>query len=100
MAKTSLRAVRDGESPVSPPKPLSVTAAAETGDRRKLLVSMRTRVAKAVQDANTPARDLAALTKRLLEIANEIEAIDLASVEDEIGKAAATPDSEWDSSAI
>ena len=73
--KANLRAVTDDEKP---PKidPKSVTQAASDGDRRDLLVAMRSRVATAVQDPNTPARDLAALTRRLMEIAKDIDAID------------------------
>jgi hypothetical protein len=99
--KSPLRAVGADEKPPAKRKTAkTVTQAADSGDRRELLVAMRTRLAKAVQDVNTPARDLAALSRRLLEVANEIEAIDLAAGEDEVGKAAGTPDDEWDASAI
>lgn len=97
--KTTLRAVEDGETP-APAKRKSVTAAAADGNRRELLVALRSRIAQTVEDGGTPARDLAALSRRLLEIAREIEAIDAAGADDEIGKAAATPDDDWDSSAI
>jgi hypothetical protein len=53
-----------------------VSKAAATGTQRELLVAMRDRIAVTVQDDSTPARDLAALTRRLMEIAKEIEAID------------------------
>jgi hypothetical protein len=99
--KSPLRAVGDGEAPpVKKKARQTVSKAAEGGDRRELLVAMRDRLAKAVEDVNTPARDLAALSRRLLEVANEIEAIDSADGDDEIGKAAATDDEEWDASAI
>ena len=68
----ALRAVKPGERS----RERTVLQAAKSGDQRDLLVAMRTRVAKAVQDPETPARDLASLTKRLMEIAKEIEAID------------------------
>lgn len=55
---------------------MSVVAAAEEGSTRDLLVAMRTRIAQAVGDSETPARDLAALTKRLVEVVRDIEAID------------------------
>lgn len=77
----------------------SVTKAAADGSRRELLVAMRSRVATAVEDPNTPARDLAALTRRLMEMAKDIEAID-AAVEQEGRDGQATPDERWDSSAI
>jgi ribosome-binding protein aMBF1 (putative translation factor) len=68
-----LRAVKPGEKS---PRQKSITEAADSGTTRELLVAMRARIAKAVEDANTPARDLAALTKRLVEVVRDIEAID------------------------
>lgn len=55
---------------------LGVADAATRGTHRQLLVALRNRVAKQVADEDCPARDLAALTRRLQEIAKEIEAID------------------------
>ncbi|MGW9268338.1 hypothetical protein [Microbacterium sp. NPDC055599] len=54
----------------------SVADAAKNGTTRDLLEATRDRIATAVEDASTPARDLAALTKRLMETVREIEAID------------------------
>lgn len=71
----SLRAVADDEV-AAPAKPLSVTQAAKSGSHRDLLVAMRDRIAETVTNAACPPRDLASLTKRLQDIANEIEAID------------------------
>jgi hypothetical protein len=93
-----LAAVPEGAQPQKVP-PKSVTKAAAEGTPRELRVAMRTRIATAVEDPNTPARDLAALTRRLLEIAKEIEAIDVAA-EQEGHDANPSPDEEWDSSAI
>ena len=75
MAAKTLRAVAPDEK-APPSKPKTVTQAAADGTTRELLVAMRARIAKAVEDANTPARDLAALTKRLVEVVRDIEAID------------------------
>lgn len=63
---------------------------------------MRARVAAAVEDDDTPPRDLAALTRRLLEIANEIAAIEAqtALAEDSVAAAAAIPDEPFDSATI
>lgn len=77
----SLRAVQPGEK-ATQVKPKSVTEAADDGSTRELLVAMRARIAKAVEDPNTPARDLAALTKRLVEVVRDIEAIDARQVQD------------------
>lgn len=56
--------------------PKSVSEAAKSGTTRQLMEQMRDRIAVAIDDPNTPARDLAALTKRLAETVREIEAID------------------------
>jgi len=93
----SLRAVTEDERK---PHPKSVTQAADAGTHRELLVAMRGRVAKAVEDPNTPARDLAALTRRLIEIAREIEAIDARAGEGELGDAASTPDADFNPEAL
>lgn len=92
-----LRAVGADEAPPAPPKRHTVTSAASEGTRRDLLVAMRSRVATAVEDPNTPARDLAALTRRLMEIAKDIEALDARDQEGESGPVA---DDSFDSAAI
>lgn len=96
--QSSLRAVTPDEKPSR--KKLTVTQAADAGTQRELLVAMRGRLARAVEDPNTPARDLAALSRRLLEVVRDIEAIDSSGREDDVGQAAATADESWDESAI
>lgn len=81
MPAPKLRAVGKGETAQKPAVVMSVTAAAADGSRRELLVAMRARVATAVQDPDTPARDLAALTRRLMEIAKDIEVLDVKDAE-------------------
>lgn len=77
----ALRAVSPGEK--APAKKLqTVSQAAKSGTKRDLLVAMRDRVATAVTDPDCPARELASLTKRLGDIAKEIEAIDARGVDD------------------
>ena len=94
----ALRAVAPGEkAPRKAPK--TVTTAAAEGSHRELLVAMRARVAKAVEDGNTPARDLAALTRRLMEIARDIEAID-AREQEESSRGLEASDGDFDASAI
>ena len=95
MAK--LRAV-EADEVAEPAVSKSVTAAAAAGSRRELLVSMRDRVAIAVEDPNTPARDLAALTRRLMEIAKDIEAIDVK--ESGESKSGEVTDEDFDAEAI
>jgi len=90
MARNStLRAVTPDDS-AQPMKSLS--QAADEGSQLELLVAMRARVARAVEDPKTPAHALAPLTRRLLEIAREIDAAESRRGGDEIGTAAATPD--------
>lgn len=91
--KPSLRAVTPGETAASTPK--SILEAAELGSRIEELKAMRRRLARALDDPNTAARDLAALSRRQLEIGREIEAIVIA--EDEDHSVIATSDDEaWD----
>ena len=71
----------DGDQ-TSDPDVLSVAQAARTGSRRDLMVAIRNRIADAVASTDCPPRDLASLTKRLQDTANEIEAIDARSAED------------------
>lgn len=96
--KGALRSVGEGEKPPAP-TPTTVTGAASKGTMRDLLVTMRDRVAKDVENENTPARDLAALTKRLMEIVRDIEAID-ARAEQEAKRSDAVTDEAFDSEAI
>lgn len=75
--------------------PTTVKAAADSGGRRALLVALRARIATDIDNPNTPPRDLAALSRRLLEIAKEIEALDADARGDDVGRAADTPDEAW-----
>ena len=95
----SLKVVKPGSpAPSRSRKPLTVKSAAESGIQRDLLVALRSRIAADIDNPNTPARDVAALSRRLLEIAREIELLDAAEKADDIGEAAATPDQDWASS--
>lgn len=96
--KRGLRAVSDTDELVLPEPVKSVSEAAKTGTARELLASMRDRIALAVESETTPARDLAALTKRLMETVREIESIDARSLE-EVSDAA-TEDGEFSAEAI
>lgn len=72
--RASLRAVpADGSvEPVAHATPVADAARRST---KELLIATRDRIALAVDDPSTPARDLAALTKRLVDVSREIEAI-------------------------
>lgn len=92
MAAKTLRAVTQDEK-AEKPVPKTVSQAAEAGTTRELLVAMRDRIARAVENPNTAARDLAALTKRLVEVVRDIEAIDAREESD--GESGATEDEAW-----
>ncbi len=96
--KAPLRAVKADEVAESK-KSKTVAEAASGGDHRELLVAMRERIAKTVSDPNCPPRDLAALTRRLQDIAKEIEAIDLRLKEEAI-EGGVSADEDWDETAI
>lgn len=83
----------------APAKVRSVADAAKNGTTRDLLEATRDRIATAVEDASTPARDLAALTKRLMETVREIEAID-AREQQEAEHGADVPNGKFDPNEI
>lgn len=97
--KAPLRAVKPDEKVVAA-KPKTVTQAAAGGDTRELLVAMRSRIAVAVEDPITPARDLAALTKRLSDIAIAIAAMDAADEQEASGDAAEVEDGDFDAASV
>jgi hypothetical protein len=101
--KTPLRSVAPDEKPEPEAKVerQTVAEAAATGDHRALLVSMRERIAQTVSNPDCPPRDLAALTRRLQDIAKEIDAIDLRARQEskEDGDDEA-PDESWDEEAL
>lgn len=92
--KAPLRSVAPDEKAV-PAKPKSILEAAESGSRIEELRAMRRRIARTLDDPNTPARDLAALSRRQLEIGREIEAIVIAE-DDDHSVVADTNDEAWD----
>lgn len=98
--KSHIRAVAPDEEPVRHAKAKTVTEAASKGTTRDLLVAMRGRIAKAVEDPNTPARDLAALTKRLVEVVRDIEAIDARDEQEAVTSVNNVGDATFDASAI
>lgn len=96
MPAQKLRAVTPDEKP---PAKLSVAQAAQSGDHRALLVAMRERIATTVSNPDCPPRDLAALTRRLQDIAKEIESLDL-KAKQEAGEDGPSADEVWNSEAF
>ena len=66
----------------SPARPKTIVEAAEDGSRLELLRALRLRLARAVQD-QCPPRDLAALTRRLDDVAKQIEGMELAAQQED-----------------
>lgn len=92
--KPTLRAVAEDEK-AERKAPKSILESAEAGSRLDELKAMRRRLARAMDDPNTPARDLAALSRRQLEIGREIESIEIAEDEDQ-SVIVRTDDEVWD----
>ena len=96
-ARKHLKAVGDSSGPVVV---MSVSEAAESGSRLAELRAMRRVIARRLDDNSTMARDLAALSKRQMDISREIEDLMLAEDGDELGKAADSPDEGFDPSVV
>lgn len=94
-APKRLRAVAPDEVPA---RRKSVADAAQSGDRLELLVAMRDRIAKTISDPDCPPRDLASLTRRLQDIAKEIDVLELSGGVDSV--VASTDDESFDASSI
>lgn len=92
--RPNLRAVRDPE-PARASSGTIATAAAE--GRRELLVALRDEIAGRLDDG-VPPRDLASLSLRLVNLADEIAALDAKENGDDVGNAAGTPDAVWPAS--
>lgn len=92
-----LRAVKPGEK-ASPKRNMSVFEAAESGDRLEELRAMRRRIAKTLDEPNTPARDLAALSRRQIELGKEIDVLEARAKEE--SSRAAVADEAFDAEAI
>lgn len=100
MAKNPLKAYGPDDAPPAP-KPIitSVADAAEHGTRIDELRQMRKVIARALDNENTAARDLASLSKRQIEISREIDALQRQEVE-EAKDGAVSADEEWSQEAV
>jgi hypothetical protein len=98
--KSPLRAVKATERKPRAKRPKTIVQAATDGTDLEVLSALELRIATAVQSPSCPMRDLASLSKRLMEIRAEITAIRNQEGDDEIGDAASTDDEAFDPKAI
>lgn len=108
-----LRAVGEDERPVDPnapvpdpdqethrePRTLTVDVAAREGDDLEFLMAIRDRLARAVADETCPPRELAALTRRLEQNRQQINA-EKARRREEDDDADHVDDERWDEDAV
>lgn len=71
--KAQLRVATEGDKPA---RPTTVTEAAENGTPLDELKAIRSVISRAIDSPNTSPRDLAALTRRQLEVSREIRALE------------------------
>jgi hypothetical protein len=98
--RAPLRSVKPNEAPEAPKKPLTLVEAAEADDRMAELKAMRQILARALSEPNCPPRDMAALSRRQLEIGREIDALRAALEREGDADHGATEAEAWDQSAI
>ena len=99
-ARKHLKAVNEPVGKVARAVELSVHDAAESGDRLEELRAMRRVISRHIDSPETLARDLAALTRRQMEISREIESLKNESEGDAIGNAADSPDETFNPASI
>ena len=99
MPAPRLKAVGPHDVPPARRRPMTIIEAVDAGDRLAELVATHRRIAKAVQDDATPARDLAALSRRQMEISKEIEVLKR-QADEEAAENAVSEDEDWSEAAI
>lgn len=100
VARKHLKAVDESPPAVLHVPDLSVSEAAESGDRLAELRAMRRVISRHIDSSDTLARDLAALTRRQMEISREIEALRNENEGDALGKAADSPDETFNPASV
>ena len=70
-----LHVIEPGEKPAAKAVPKTIEEAARAGSTLDELRLMRERIARALDNPNCPPRDLAALSRRQIEISKEIDAL-------------------------
>lgn len=72
----------------------------DQASRREELERMRDRLSAAFYDSDTKPADLSPLSRRLMEVDRELEALTAAESEDDLGRALEVPDEEFDPASI
>ena len=102
-SKPSLRAVTDADvatANAATQPPATLTEAAKAGDRLAELRAMRLILASACQNPNTAARDLASLTRRLIEVGRDVEELEALARQEGTGDEQPAPDEALDPTAF
>lgn len=92
----SLRVVSEADEPRRKSAPSTVAQAVKDGTSRDVLTTLRARIAQTIDDPGTPPRDLAALSRRLVDIDKELRSMDAAEREEAIQSGEASGDEEWE----
>jgi hypothetical protein len=100
---TPIRAVTDADVAAAAAKaatPPTISEAARDGNRLAELRAMRLILARAVENPMTPARDLASLTRRLIEVGREVEELEAIARQEGDGDERPAPDAALDPAAV
>lgn len=92
----SLRVVSEADEPRRKSAPSTVAQAVKDGSSKDVLMTLRARIAQTIDDPGTPPRDLAALSRRLVDIDKELRSMDVAEREEEVQGGEAAGDEEWE----
>lgn len=96
--RTPLRAVADGDEP-SPAPPKTIAEAAERGDELAQAKLTRLAIARKLDDPDCQSRDMASLSKRLMELGREISALEAREAEEAVRRDV-SPDEKWSAEAL
>lgn len=98
--KKQLPPVRLATAEDVPAAPMSLSDAAEHGTRLDELKAMRRILVTHMENENTLARDLAALTRQVREISKEIDDLSRSAEKDDLIRAADTSDEKFNPYAV
>ena len=92
--RATLRPVKPGEVAPVAARPESVSDAVQTGTPRDVNIAMQDRIAKAIDSADIKGADLAALSRRLIELRKELAALDAQAKE--VAEDESVDDAAWE----